>query len=174
MANRHWGRLIGATVWIFCLFLCVWSRRPSMINAPATTCEFRIWRAATAAATANIKMKTKTNLLPTQVHTEQALAQGQVAQSHARYRRRRLMDFTRCLATNDGYLWLSQLAASVVWVAHHSNRLQSLALPCSLTLPFPLSLTVSASSVQCQKPNKRNAVCRSAEDCTTPQINFYN
>lgn len=138
--------------------------------------------AATAAATANIKMKTKTNLLPTQVHTELALAQGQVAQSHARHRRRRrrLMDFTRCLATNDGYLWLTQLAASVVWVAHHSNRLQSLALARSLTLAvtlsFPLSLTVSASSAKCQKTkqtDKRNAVCRSAQGCTTPKNHFY-
>lgn len=125
--------------------------------------------AATAAATANIKMKTKTNLLPTQVHTELALAQGQVAQSHARHRRRRrrLMDFTRCLATNDGYLWLTQLAASVVWVAHHSNPLQSLALARSLTLTvtlsFPLSLTVSASSAKCQKPNKPTNATQSAD-----------
>lgn len=37
-----------------------------MINAPATTCEFRMkGSSAAAAATANIKMKT--NLVPTQV-----------------------------------------------------------------------------------------------------------
>lgn len=36
-----------------------------MINAPATTCEFRMKGSAAAAATANIKMKT--NLVPTQV-----------------------------------------------------------------------------------------------------------